>query len=90
MAQSTRILNGDAKDLPFVLTLDSRGLYSTSTTLHEGGAYRLPPTVSRLWDSFENEEIAVMQWIGGKQNPTDALTKHNVVMFRLLNTLMKG
>ena len=90
MAQSIRILNDDEKNLPFVLTVDSRGLYSTITTLHEGADYRLRPTVSRLRDSFENEEIAVMQWIGEQQNPADALTKRNVVMFRLSNTLMKG
>ena len=90
MAQSISILTGATKCLPFVLTVDSRGLYSTITTLHEGADYRLRSTVARLRDSFENEKIAVMQWIGGQQNPADALTKRNVVMFRLLNTLMKG
>lgn len=76
--------------LPLVLTVDSRVPYSTIPTLQEGTDYRLRPTVARLRDSFENEEIAVMQWIGGQQNPADALTKRNVVMFRLLNNLMKG
>lgn len=88
MAQSIRILNGHGIKLPIVLAVDSRGLYSTITTPHEGADYRLRPTVSRLRDSYENEEIAVMQWIGGEQNPADALTQRNVVMFRLLNTLM--
>lgn len=42
-------------------------------------------------DSFENEEMAVMQWIRGQQYTAEALTKRkrNVVMFRLLNAIMK-
>ena len=71
--------------LPLLLTVDSHGLYSTITTLHEGRDYRLRPTVSRLRDSFETGEIKVMQWIPGSQNLADALTKRNVVMYRRLN-----
>ena len=50
-----------ATPLPFILSVDSHGLYSTITTLHDGQDYRLRPTVSRMRDSFENKEITVMQ-----------------------------
>ncbi len=40
----------DSPPLPLVLTVDSLGLYSTITTLHEGKDYRLRPTVARLRD----------------------------------------
>ena len=76
-------------DLPFVLTVDSNGLYSTITTLSEGSDYRLRPTVARLRDSFENREISTMQWIPGADNLADALTKRNVSMFAKLNKVAK-
>lgn len=80
----------NAKDrISFILTVDSHGLYSTITTLHEGADYRLRPTVSRLRDSFENGEIDHMQWIAGTKNLADALTKRNLSMFRQLNEVMK-
>ena len=75
--------------LPFILTVDSNGLYSTITTLSEGSDYRLRPTVARLRDSFENEEISTMQWIPGKDNLSDALTKRNVAMFAKLNKVAR-
>ena len=67
---------------PFVLTVDSYGLYATITTLHEGKDYRLRPTVSRLRDSFEAKEIANLQWIPGPQDIADALTKVNPATFQ--------
>ena len=75
--------------LPFVLTVDSHGLYSTITTLRDGSDYGLRPTVARLRDSFENEEINTMQWIPGKDNLSDALTKRNVAMFLKLNKVAR-
>ena len=78
-----------AEKFAFIFTVDSRGLYSTITTLHEGADYRLRPTVSRLRDSFENGEIDHMQWIAGTKNLADALTKRNFSMFRQLNEVMK-
>ena len=73
--------------LPLVLTTDSNGIYSTITTLHEGKDYRLRPTVKRIRDSFESGEISVMQCIPGKHNLSDALTKRNYAMFRILNNV---
>ena len=84
MAESFQALHKATIKLPFVLTVDSHGLYSTVTTLHEGADYRLRPTVARMEDSFENGEISVMQWVSGTQNPADALTKRNVEMFKIL------
>lgn len=39
-------------------------------------------------DSFESGEIKTMQWVNGKQNFADVLTKRNVVIFRKLNEFM--
>ncbi len=71
--------------LPLILSVDSRGLYSTVTTLHEGRDYRLRPTVCRLRDSFETGEISAMQWVASSLNISDALTKRNVAMYMTLN-----
>ena len=71
--------------LPFVITVDSNCLYSTITTLREGSEYRLLPTVARLRDSLENQEISTIQWIPGKDNLSDALMKRNFAMFAKLN-----
>ena len=77
--------------LPLVITVDSFGLYSTITTLHEGRDYRLRPTVARLRDSFESKEISVFQWIPGNVNIADALTKINPDAFvRLTAVLSSG
>ena len=88
MAERLQEVHGSSSALPFILTVDSNGLHSTITTLHEGSDYRLRPTVQRMRDSFEDGEITVMQWIAGKRNPADALTKRNVVMYRKLNDIM--
>ena len=85
MAETIQDLLQFDDGLPFALTVDSNGLYSTITTLHEGSDYRLRPTVSRIRDSFENREINVIQWIPGKDNLVDALTKRNKVIFETLN-----
>ena len=63
VADSLQSLHQSTKKLPFVLSVDSNGLYSTITTLHEGMDYRLRPNVARLRDSFENGEISTMQWL---------------------------
>jgi len=88
MAERLQVLYNTAEPLPFVLTVDSHGLYSTVTILHEGSDYRLRPTVARMRDSFEIREISVMQWIPGKQNLADALTKRNTEMYSTLNKVM--
>lgn len=88
MAECLQVVNGSTFPLPFVLTINSHGLYSTVTTLHEGTDYRLRPTVARMRDSFESGEISVMQWIPGRLNLADALTKRNVEMYRELNQVM--
>lgn len=74
--------------IPLVLTVESLGLHSTITSLHEGHDYRLRPTVSRLRDSFECGDISVMQWIPGSQNLEDALTKFNPAAFKTFNNAM--
>ena len=78
-------LYGSSAKLPFILSVDSHGLYSTIKTLHEGKDYRLRPTMARLRDSFEVGEIAVVQWIPRKLNLADASTKRNINSYRDLN-----
>ncbi len=73
--------------LPFVLTVESAGLYSTMSTLHDTKDYRLRPTVSRLRDSFESSEIHTVYWIPAQKNVSDALTKRNIVIYKLLNDI---
>ena len=87
MISSIKEIRSTDIGLPLVLTVDSHGLYSTITTLPEENYYRLRQTVSRLRDSFERKEIYVMQWVAGKQNNADALTKQNPVMFRTLKNV---
>lgn len=84
-----RILNLDSP-LPLILTIDSHGLYSTITTLHEGKDYRLRPTVCRLRDSFESGELSVVQWVAGTNNIADALTKCNPVLFQKLASVVNS
>ena len=73
------------------LLVDSRYLYDTITTLHEGNDYRLRQTVQRICNSFEASERNCMRWIPGPQNITDALTKRNPSTYALLNrTLTEG
>jgi len=89
MSERITALHNAETTLPFVLTVDSHGLYSTVTTLHEGSDYRLRPTVARMRDSFEVGEIGIMQWIPGRVNLADALTKRNVDMYGKLNEVMR-
>lgn len=90
MAEQLQEVHGATSPLPFVVTVDSNGLYSTITTLHEGSDYRLRPTVQRKRDSFEDGEISVMQWIAGKRNLADGLTKRNIVMYPKLKDIMRS
>lgn len=70
------------------LLTDSRCLYDTITTLHEGKDFRLRPTVQRMRNSFDSCELDFMRWIAGTINPADALTKRNPDTTRLLNKLV--
>lgn len=70
------------------LFTDSRCLYDTITTLHEGKDYRLRPTVQRMRNSFESQELNSMRWIPGLINLADSLTKRNVKTYAILNDLL--
>lgn len=67
------------------LTLDSHGLYTTITALHDGTEYRLRPTYVRLLNSVESGEISVIQLINGINNIPDGMTKRNAFMLQMLN-----
>ena len=84
----TRILS-PRDPISLAITVDSFGLYSTITTLHEGRDYRLRPTVARLRDSFESREITALQWVPGSVNLADSLTKINPDAFIKLNKTLK-
>ena len=70
-----------------VLNVDSKGLYDTVTTLHEGRDYRLRQTVQRIRDSFEAGEVDIIRWVQGKANIADALTKRTPMSYRMLNRI---
>eukprot|EP00177_Eucheuma_denticulatum_P007832 GFKZ01014258.1.p1 GENE.GFKZ01014258.1~~GFKZ01014258.1.p1 ORF type:complete len:1202 (-),score=97.36 GFKZ01014258.1:1881-5486(-) len=70
------------------LNVDSKGLWDTITTLHEGKEYRLRQTVQRIRNSFEAQELNVLRWIPGTENVADALTKRNMTLWRKLNDMI--
>ena len=76
-----------AKTFRHILHVDSKGLYDTITTLHEGRDYRLRQTVQRIRDSFEAGEVNIIRWIQGKANIADALTKRTPSSYRMLNRI---
>lgn len=76
------------KAFEHILNVDSKGLFDTITTLHDGKEYRLRQTVQRIRDSFEAKELNVLRWIQGHVNIADALTKRNTTMHRLLNKIL--
>lgn len=69
------------------LNVDSKGVYDTITTLHEGRDYRLRQTVQRIRDSFESGDLDYLRLIQGFVNIADSLTKKNYVSQRLLNRI---
>ena len=88
LRQGLRILLNKS-NLQSHLNVDSRGLFDTLSTLHEGRDYRLRETVQRIRDSFESKEIDVLRWIKGTSNISDALTKRNIVLYQLLNDICR-
>ena len=71
------------------LCVDSRGLFDTISTLHEGKDYRIRGTVARLRDSFAIKEITGIRWVKGSQNIADALTKLDYLMWDKLGRMME-
>lgn len=75
-------------DFPHVLVADSKGLFDTITTLHDGLEYRLRQTGQRIRDSFESHDIDVLRWVQGPAKIADAMTKRSTHSHRLLNRVM--
>lgn len=69
------------------MIVDSKSLYDTITTLHEGKEYRLRQTVQRIRDSFESHNLNKIRWVQTHANISDALTKRNPRMHRVLNNI---
>lgn len=61
MAESIQCTHGEQDVLPFMLTVDSNGLYFPIKTKQEGSNYRLRPTVGRMKYSDKNGGINTMQ-----------------------------
>lgn len=70
-----------------ILHVDSRGLFDTISTLHDGREYRLRQTVQRIRDSFEAGDIDILRWVPSNCNMADGLTKRNPMLQRKLNRL---
>ena len=75
------------KPLRHILNVDSRCLYDTVTTLHEGKEYRLRQTIQRIRNSFESTELDILRWIPGPANISDALTKRKLQLYATLNKI---
>lgn len=75
-------------DFPHTLVVDSKGLFNTITTLHDGREYRLGQTVLRIRDSFDSPDIDVLRWVQGPANIADAMNKRSTHSHRLLNRVM--
>ena len=43
--------------------------------------------MQRIRDSFEARDFDVLSWIKGSLNIADALTKRNIVLYKLLNDI---
>lgn len=69
-----------------ILHVDSRGLFDTISTLHDGKEYRLRQTVQRIRDSFESGDIDILRWVPTGQNIADGLTKRCPSIQRKFNT----
>ena len=75
------------KPIKSELYADSKGLFDTVTTLHEGRDYRMRQTVQRIRDSFESQNLNALVWIPGTENNADTLTKRSVELLKMLNTI---
>ena len=73
-----------------VINVDSKALFDTITTLHEGKEYRLRQTVQGIRDSFESNDIDMIRWVQGNANIADALTKLNPHSSKLLYRTAKS
>lgn len=69
------------------MIVNSRGLYDTITTLHNGNEYRLWLTIQRLRHSFESMELDWIRWIPGTEKFSDALAKRNRIFYVILNDM---
>lgn len=71
-------------DIRHILVTDSKVLFDTVTTLHEGKDYRLLTTVQQI-ETPLTLGIYVLFWVQGKVNILNALMKCNLMSHRSLN-----
>lgn len=78
------------KAVEHTLHVDSRGLFDTITTLHNGREYRLRQTVQRIRDGFESGETDAIRWVQSRANIADALTKWAPEANKTLSTIISS
>lgn len=72
------------------LFMDYRCLYDTITTLKEGKGFRLRPTVQRMRNSFDLQELDYTKWLPGTSNHAGALTKRNPNTSKIISELVSS
>lgn len=70
-----------------VVAEDSKEIFDTVSTLHEGRDHRLRQTVQRVRDSFDSKEMDVLRWVQVKSNIADALTQNKRMVHRFLDRI---
>lgn len=59
------------------MNVESKGLFDTLSTLHEGREYRFRQTGQQIRNSFDSGDLDELQWIEGRVNIADGFTKDN-------------
>lgn len=74
-----------------VLHVDSRGIFDTISTMHDGKEYRLRHTVQRIRESFPGGDIDRLRWIPSGRNIANGLTKRcPQVQHKISNVSLTG
>lgn len=85
MAKRNSVLYQPEAKLSSKLAMDSNGLYSTISTLHESNEYFVLSTTTSMRTSFGTVEIVLIYVSVGKHNKVGTLRKRNLLKRKLLN-----
>lgn len=70
--------------------VDSRGFFDTIITVNDPWEYRLKITVAKIRESFESGESKGVNWIHGRRNLADALTKWDAEASKCSNEVLNS